>query len=202
MRIIGGRWRGRRLSVPDLPGLRPSGDRGRETLFNWLQAALPGARCVDLFAGTGVLGLEAASRGAARVVLVERAAAAVRAIEESVNILAVGDTGSFGKDCEIRVVCGDALRWLEACAPAAINIAFVDPPFGSGLAARALELLAERECLAPGALVYLESAQAADTEIPPGWTVEREKRLGEVRMRLLRWPGDPSGETSSPGHLG
>lgn len=189
VRIIGGRWRGRRLPVADLPGLRPSGDRSRETLFNWLQADIRGARCADLFAGTGVLGLEAASRGAARVVLIENAPRGARAIEESVNTL-----GGDG----ITVVRGDALRWLETCGPASIDIAFVDPPFGSGLAVRALERLAACGCLAPGGLVYLETARQEAAELPPPWCVVREKLLGEVRMQLLQWPSGASG----PGHLG
>ena len=190
VRIIGGRWRGRRLPVADLPGLRPSGDRSRETLFNWLQAHIRGARCVDLFAGTGVLGLEAASRGAERVVLVEQAARAVRAIEESV--------GALNDGAEISVVRGDALRWLESCEAASIDIAFVDPPFGSRLAARALERLAVKGCLVPGGLVYLETPHDAPAEISADWRVVRDKRLGEVRMRLLKRPN----EASEPGHLG
>ena len=190
VRIIGGRWRGRRLPVANLPGLRPSGDRSRETLFNWLQAHIRGARCVDLFAGTGVLGLEAASRGAERVVLVEQAARAARAIQESV--------GALNDGAEISVVRGDALRWLESCEAASIDIAFVDPPFGSGLAARALERLAVNGCLAPGGLVYLETPHDAPAEISPDWRVVRDKRLGEVRMQLLKRPN----EASEPGHLG
>ena len=176
--------------MADLPGVRPSGDRSRETLFNWLQAHIRGARCVDLFAGTGALGLEAASRGAERVVLVEQAARAVRAIEESV--------GALNDGAEISVVRGDALRWLESCGAASIDIAFVDPPFGSGLAARALERLAVKGCLAPGGLVYLETPHDAPAEISPDWRVVRDKRLGEVRMRLLKRPN----EASEPDHLG
>ncbi|MEJ2384406.1 MAG: 16S rRNA (guanine(966)-N(2))-methyltransferase RsmD [Xanthomonadales bacterium] len=199
VRIIGGRWRGRRLPVVDLPGLRPSGDRSRETLFNWLQADIRGARCVDLFAGTGVLGFEAASRGARRVVLVEQAARAVQAIEANLATLTAGDppAPSVGDD-GISVVRGDALRWLAACAPAGLDIAFVDPPFGSGLAERALALLADGDCLAPGGLVYLETARQATTDVAPEWRVVRDKALGEVRMRLLERPVEPS----EPGHLG
>jgi 16S rRNA (guanine966-N2)-methyltransferase len=199
VRIIGGRWRGRRLPVADLPGLRPSGDRSRETLFNWLQADIRGARCVDLFAGTGALGLEAASRGASRVVLIEQARRAARAIEDSARILAGHDEqpappGGDG----ITVVRGDALRWLETCEPASIDIAFVDPPFDSGLAARALDRLAARGCLARGGRVYLETARQEAMALPPGWCVVREKLLGEVRMQLLEWPAEASGRA----HLG
>jgi 16S rRNA (guanine966-N2)-methyltransferase len=193
VRIIGGRWRGRRLPVADLPGLRPSGDRSRETLFNWLQAHIRGARCVDLFAGTGALGLEAASRGAAQVVLIEQAARAVRALEDSVEALTGGAAASSADGGAISVVRGDALRWLATCAPAAIDIAFVDPPFGSGLAECALERLAGGGCLARGALVYLETPREDVAPVSPGWRVVREKRLGEVRMQLLEWPSGASG---------
>jgi len=185
VRIIGGRWRGRRLPVVDLPGLRPSGDRGRETLFNWLQGAIRGARCVDLFAGSGALGFEAASRGAAQVALVERAARAVRALEDGRATL-LGDTAGGPV---IEVVRGDALSWLQSCAPASIDIAFVDPPFGSGLEARVLQALERGGALAPGGLVYVEtSRQAAAPASPAGWRVAREKLLGEVRMQLLEAP--------------
>ena len=199
VRIIGGRWRGRRLPVADLPGLRPSGDRSRETLFNWLQADIRGARCVDLFAGTGALGLEAASRGASRVVLIEQAPRAARAIEQSARTLAGGDEQAATPAGDgITVVRGDALRWLETCEPASIDIAFVDPPFDSGLAARALDRLAARGCLARGGRVYLETARQEAMALPPGWCVVREKLLGEVRMQLLEWPAGASGRT----HLG
>jgi 16S rRNA (guanine966-N2)-methyltransferase len=193
VRIVGGRWRGRRLPVADLPGLRPSGDRGRETLFNWLQGHLRGARCVDLFAGTGVLGLEAASRGAARVVLIERAPRAARAIEDNVALLrGPGGADDATAAGDVSVVRGDALGWLQGCTPGSIDIAFVDPPFASGLDVHALRLLAERECLAPGGLVYLETPrQSAPPDPPPGWCVRREKILGEVRMQLLQGPPGP-----------
>lgn len=182
VRIIGGRWRGRRLPVPDLPGLRPSGDRGRETLFNWLAPVIHGARCADLFAGSGVLGLEAASRGAASVVLVEKAGAAARALSENVATLQASDPRGA-----VEVVNGDALAWLETCESGSLDIVFVDPPFGSGLDAAALRLLGERGVLAEGGLVYLETArQDGLLETPGGWETVRDKALGEVRMRLLK----------------
>lgn len=182
VRIIGGRWRGRRLPVPDLPGLRPSGDRSRETLFNWLQRDIRGANCADLFAGTGVLGLEAASRGAGQVTMIEKDPRAARALAQSVEQLS-SDPGR----AEVRVLNTDALRWLKSCGRGSLDIVFVDPPFGSGLEARALELLKRGECLSEGALVYLEtSRQCAQTPLPAGWIRDREKQLGEVRMQLLK----------------
>ena len=182
VRIIGGRWRGRRLPVPDLPGLRPSGDRGRETLFNWLAPVIHGAHCADLFAGTGALGLEAASRGAATVVLVEKARAAARALGENVEALQASDPRG-----RIEVVHGDALDWLAGCAPGSLDVVFLDPPFGSGLDAAALGLLRGGGALAEGGFVYLETArQERSAEAVEGWETLRDKTLGEVRMRLLK----------------
>ena len=182
VRIIGGRWRGRRLPVPDLPDLRPSGDRSRETLFNWLAPYLHGANCADLFAGTGVLGLEAASRGAASVVLLEMAAPAAKAI--SANISLLQGNAPLGA---VSVVQGDALHWLQSCAPGGLDLVFVDPPFGSGLDVGALELLASGECLSEDGLVYLETPrQGVDSTPGAGWEIVKEKVLGDVRMLLLK----------------
>jgi 16S rRNA (guanine966-N2)-methyltransferase len=182
VRIIGGRWRGRRLPVPDLPGLRPSGDRSRETLFNWLAPYLHGANCADLFAGTGVLGLEAASRGAASVVLIEMAAPAAKVISANIALLQGNDP--LGA---VSVVQGNALDWLRSCAPGGLDLVFVDPPFGSGLDVAALELLASGDCLSEGGFVYLETPrQGLDATPGAGWEVAREKLLGDVRMLLLK----------------
>jgi 16S rRNA (guanine966-N2)-methyltransferase len=182
VRIIGGRWRGRRLPVPDLPGLRPSGDRGRETLFNWLAPAIRGARCADLFAGTGALGLEAASRGAASVVLVEQARAAARVLGENVATLQASDPRG-----QVEVVHGDALDWLAGRGPGSLDVVFVDPPFDSGLEAAVLRRLCEDPTLAEGGLVYLETArQGGSTDLHESWETLRDKTLGEVRMRLLK----------------
>lgn len=182
VRIIGGRWRGRRLPVPDVPGLRPSGDRGRETLFNWLTPYVRGARCVDLFAGSGVLGFEAASRGAASVVLIEKAAAAAGTLKNNLEMLQTGD-----KDLNVRILNMDALAWLETCEPQSLDLVFVDPPFGSGLEKRSLELVFDNDCLAEGALVYLETARnSGDFSPGPGWETVKEKSVGDVQMRLLK----------------
>lgn len=181
VRIIGGRWRGRKLPVASLPGLRPSGDRGRETLFNWLAPLIRGARCADLFAGTGALGLEAASRGAASVTLIEKARPAVTVLREAVSTLRADDACPA-----IEIVHGDALSWLRSCPAGSLDLVFVDPPFGSGLDEQALALIGETGCLAGGGRVYLETARKGDGFVPGmAWTVEKEKNVGDVTMRLL-----------------
>lgn len=196
IRIISGSWRGRRLPVPDLPGLRPSGDRVREVLFNWLQGRIRNARCLDLFAGTGALGLEAASRGAATVVLVEQDRRLCR------QLIEIGDQWPGGE--VLDVVQAEAVRWLER-ADGPFDIVFVDPPFGAGLYAETLSALARPGLLTPGALVYVESPARSPAPFQPpptqstsspcqgeelvpspaNWSVLREKRLGDVRMQLL-----------------
>jgi 16S rRNA (guanine966-N2)-methyltransferase len=178
VRIIGGRWRGTRLPVPDSPGLRPSGDRCRETLFNWLQVHIRGAQCVDLFAGSGVLGLEAASRGAAAVVLVELSRPAARGISESLQRLKA--------DC-VELIQDDAMAWLARCASESLDIVFIDPPFGTGLETRALDLLTAGNCMRPGGFVYLETdREAAPIPLESGWEITREQVMGDVRIRLLK----------------
>lgn len=177
VRIIAGQWRGRRLPVPDIEGLRPSGDRSREVLFNWLQPHLPGAVCVDLFAGTGVLGLEAVSRGAAKATLVEQSRPAAASIRASLAALGAKS---------VTLVEGDALRWLESQAPQSADIVFIDPPFGLGLGETALERVLAVNLLRPGALVYLESPRLEAPDHPmAAFEIVKEKVLGEVRMQLL-----------------
>lgn len=177
LRIIGGRHRGRRLPVTDHQGLRPTTDRVRETLFNWLQPVITGARCLDLFAGSGALGLEAASRGAARVVLLERAAAVVRQLSRNAETL--------GED-RIEVVHTDALRWLEHVGQP-FDVVFVDPPFADGLLEPACRSLERHQWLAPGALVYLEwSARLPLPTLPAGWELIRNKQAGEACYGLAQ----------------
>lgn len=182
VRIIGGEWRGRRLPVIDLPGLRPSGDRARETLFNWLQPHIRGARCADLFAGTGVLGLEAASRGAAEVTLVEHAPLAAQALRAALVKL-----GGPGPKAGIHLEQCDALGWLARRAPQSLDIVFIDPPFDGDLEIQALDLLVHRDLVRPGGLVYVETARTAPPVHPGlGWELARQQMLGEVRMVLLK----------------
>ena len=176
IRIIGGRWRGTKLAVPDSPGLRPSSDRVRETLFNWLMPKLAGARVLDLFAGTGVLGLEAVSRGAARAVLVEREASLVRNLREAVSRLSAQST--------VEVVQTDALAWLPAQPAGAFDLAFVDPPFAGDLWTTALAALLPR--LADDAWLYVESPAGVEPALPPEFAPHREGRTREVRFALYR----------------
>jgi 16S rRNA (guanine966-N2)-methyltransferase len=181
IRIIGGEWRGRRLPVLDLPGLRPSGDRCRETLFNWLQAYVPGAVCADLFAGSGALGLEASSRGAESVVMIEKNSAVVSCLDLNINHLHA---------TRVRVMQSDALDWLSRVEPDSLDIVFVDPPFDEGLSARVMALLAEHRCVRPGGFVYFETSLTVDAVAPlPGWEAWREKTMGRVRMQLFRRAG-------------
>lgn len=173
VRIIGGQLRGRRLSFPDAEGLRPTGDRIRETLFNWLGQDLTGRHCLDLFAGSGVLGFEAASRGAARVVLVERSAAVCQALDRSL--------AELGPLPQVERCRADALEFLARGA-GPFDVVFVDPPFAAALQAAVLERLPR--LLRPGALVYCEAP--AGWEPPEGWSRVREGRAGAVAFLLLR----------------
>lgn len=175
LRIVGGQWRGRRLPVPDQPGLRPTPDRVRETLFNWLAPVLPGARCLDLFAGSGALGLEAASRGAGEVVLVEKSEPVVRQLRANLLTLRAE---------RVALARADALVWL-AGEPRPFDLVFLDPPFADGLLGPACERLARPGWLAPGARVYLESAaDIGFPTLPAGWELIRERTAGAVRFAL------------------
>jgi 16S rRNA (guanine966-N2)-methyltransferase len=176
VRIIGGRWRGTRLAVAASPGLRPSADRVRETLFNWLQPALPGARVLDLFAGSGALGLEALSRGAASAQLVEADA------RLAAGLVAAG--ARLGAGERLAVHAGDALAWLRGTAGGTFDIAFVDPPFEAGLWDSVLALLPARMA-APG-WIYLESPAAIAPALPLEWAPYRENRTRDVRYALYR----------------
>jgi 16S rRNA (guanine966-N2)-methyltransferase len=180
LRIIGGTWRGRRLRFPDVEELRPTPDRVRETLFNWLASRVPNARCLDLFAGSGALGLEALSRGAAHVVFVERNVLAARALETTL---------AEWKATGARVERGDALTFLAGPAEP-FDIVFVDPPFAAALHASVTAALEARDWLAPGALIYVESASRdALPGVPPGWQALKAKRAGEVGYHLFERTG-------------
>lgn len=179
LRIIGGRWRGRRVTFPESEGLRPSPDRVRETLFNWLQPVIEGARCLDLFSGSGALGFEALSRGAGSAVLVERDQRVAAHLREQAAILDAAGA---------EVVQSEALAFL-AREPRPFDIVFLDPPYRSGLLAPCLAALG-RGWLTPGAFVYLEAEAELDPPpLPEGWEMLRSKKAGQVGYHLARAPG-------------
>lgn len=179
VRIIGGHWRGTRLPVADAGGLRPTPDRVRETLFNWLQAMLPGARVLDLFAGSGALGLEAISRGAREALLVERDPRLVDSLRAVVERLQAGD--------RVEVVRADALAWLRAPLHGRFDLVFLDPPFTMDLWQPVLECL--EPWLAEGAWLYLEAPVAAAIQPGGEWLRHRESATREVRYSLYRRGG-------------
>ena len=175
LRIVAGKWRSRLLPVADLPGLRPTAERIRETLFNWLASSIDGKRCLDLFAGTGALGFEALSRGAGQVVFVESSVAAVRVLEESASTLAA--TGAL-------VHNADALTYLKGGSQP-FDIVFLDPPFATDLLQDLCKLLDDCNWLADGARIYLEQNRDRPLpELPAGWTILKEKTAGQVRYAL------------------
>lgn len=177
VRIIGGAWRGRRIRFVPVEGLRPSPDRVRETLFNWLRDQVVGSRCLDLFAGSGALGIEALSRGAAQVLFVERDGAAVSALKANLSLLGANAA---------EVLQADALQFLRG-PPRSFDIVFLDPPFASGCVPEVCGLLAAGGWLAPGGHIYVEqSARVPLDGLPAGWTLVRSKRAGEVGYHLAR----------------
>ncbi len=189
IRIIGGRWRSRKVDVPPLPGVRPSASRFRETLFNWLAPRIEGAACLDLFAGSGVLGLEALSRGASRVTFVDSARAVVDHLQRTLALL---DALS-----QARTVHDDALRWLTTPPPDAADcrIAFIDPPFHQDLLPRTFTALAGSGVLANNALVYFEAERDLPLPaLPPGWTVHRHQQGGQVQYGLIQVDGMVKGD--------
>ena len=185
VRIIGGIWRSRILEFPDAADLRPTPDRVRETLFNWLGRNLAGAACLDLFAGSGALGFEALSRGAASVVMVETNAAALRALRENATKLGAEN---------VTIVRGDALEFARGVR-SRFDVVFLDPPYRLGLQAAVLGLVAG--LLAEDGRVYVES----DTVIEPsrGWAVLKRARAGKVHFHLLG--REPDGQSGVSGHV-
>ena len=188
LRIIGGEWRGRKLSFPALSELRPTPDRVRETLFNWLHNILPGARCLDLFAGSGALAFEALSRGAEEVVMIDQHPAVVAQLKKHVEQL---------KARNARVVQAETLVFLRGL-PRTFDIVFLDPPYKGELLGSCMAQLAARDWLAPTAWLYIETDRR--TPLPPlpaDWTILRHKEAGQVGYYLLqrtsadRSPGEP-----------
>lgn len=175
LRIIGGQWRSRFLPFPDVEGLRPTTDRIRETLFNWLQPVVHGARVLDVFAGSGALGFEALSRGAANVTLIERNASAARCLQENSKTL---------NTTNAQVIQGDALQKLAQFKDP-FDLIFLDPPFSKGLLPECIDLIDKNGLLSDHGWIYIESEQdLANLNLPQDWALHREKKAGQVRLCL------------------
>lgn len=186
VRIIGGEWRGRKLNFPEIEGLRPTPDRVRETLFNWLQSYLPGARCLDLFSGSGALGIEALSRGAASVTFVDQATEVVSQLRSNINLL---------KAQNAEIIAASALDWLDRRQPdqePRYDLVFMDPPFHKGLVAPICEMLERRSLLREEAMIYIETEKSLTLDtLPANWVIHREKAAGQVAYRLfVRQPSE------------
>jgi 16S rRNA (guanine966-N2)-methyltransferase len=175
LRIVGGTLRGSRLDVPAAPGLRPTPDRVRETLFNWLAPFVQGASCLDLYAGTGALGIEALSRGAAQVDFVETDTRLVTLLRE--NLLRLKQTATVQRSDALQFLAGNSTRY---------DIVFLDPPFTAGLWTEVASALEARDRLQPGALIYVESPAQEIPPMPSNWALHREGRAGAVRYALYR----------------
>ena len=176
LRIVAGNWRSRLLDIADVEGLRPTSERIRETLFNWLAPTLHGSRCLDLYAGTGALGLEALSRGAAEAVFVERSPVAARQLQKNIDLLEASGA---------RVVTQGALDYLKRDASRRFDLVFLDPPFADDLLEETCRLLAARQLLARGAQVYLEQDRAKpEPRLPDNWSIKKNKTAGNVRYML------------------
>lgn len=180
LRIVAGKWRSRLLEIADEPSLRPTSERIRETLFNWLAPDIHGAECLDVFAGTGALGLEALSRGAASVTFVENSRKAAKTLEKNIASLGPGDAHVF----EV-----DAMTLLGLSPTAQFEIVFLDPPFAADLYDELCRLLDERDWLRRPAKIYLEQPRdARRPDFPVGWEVLKEQTAGNVRYFLLGAP--------------
>jgi 16S rRNA (guanine966-N2)-methyltransferase len=180
LRIVGGSLRGRKWQFPEVEGLRPTPDRVRETLFNWLAPHIAGTRVLDLYAGSGALGFEAMSRGASRATLIESNSQAAAQLMATAVQFGLVDT---------QVIAMDALQFLRQQSPAQFDIVFLDPPFAAKLLPQALDALASRNVLAAGGFCYLElAANAPLPPLPTGWVLHRSGKAGEVGYHLLHEP--------------
>ena len=177
VRVIGGEWRGRKLAVPDAEGLRPTPDRVRETLFNWLQFSIAGKTCLDAFTGSGALAVEALSRGAAEVTAIERDIKVTKQLSKLLSPLA-GE--------RLKLINADALSWLEQQPAQPFEVVFLDPPFSLPLLEPACQLLEEKGWLAENALIYVEQAkqQAGLVHLPANWILQKDKQVGDVHFSL------------------
>lgn len=180
VRIIAGKWRGRRLKVPDIKGLRPTPDRVRETLFNWLSQKIPGSYCLDLFAGSGVLGFECLSRDAAHVVMVDQSHEVVRVLQEELKIFGAENAQAY------QATVPNQLRQPDH----PFDIVFLDPPYDADLLLPCSFYLEEKQWLADSAYIYLEAKQVIkDNELPSNWQLIKSQRAGDVHYHLVRRSG-------------
>ena len=178
LRIIGGDWRSRKLRFPDAGGVRPTPARTRETLFNWLAFHLAGSDCLDLFAGSGALGLEALSRGAAQATLVDHTPALAKALRDNLRLL---------KCTSAEVVCSDVESYLRQRNRPPFDIVFMDPPFRQGWLEKLFPLLEEQAWIKPGGWVYVEhESELATPAVPASWQLHRQKSAGQVTYCLFR----------------
>lgn len=178
VRIVGGQWRSRKISFPNAPGLRPTADRVRETLFNWLAHSIVGANCLDLFAGSGVLGFEALSRGALQVTFVDHSATVVESLRENALRLGANHSVFLKQQCPFNPS-------LVLAAP--FDIVFLDPPFGQGLIATASQWLCKNHLLKPNALIYLEAEyDLQPLPVPQTWQILRQKETATLRYYLFK----------------
>jgi 16S rRNA (guanine966-N2)-methyltransferase len=177
LRIVAGNWRSRLLDIADVEGLRPTSERVRETLFNWLAPRIHGARCLDAYAGTGALGLEALSRGAASVVFVEKSSVAAKQLRRNIDVL-------DARGATVRQQ--DALEFLRQAASGPFDIVFLDPPFADDLVEETCRLLDQHDLLADDALVYIELPRnGVGAQLPAAWHVQKNKTAGNVRYMLV-----------------
>jgi len=181
LRVIAGKWRSRKLTFPDGDGLRPTSDRVRETLFNWLQERIAFANCLDLFAGSGACGIEALSRGARFISFVDISTTASAAIRQNLQLLGASN-------CE--VVCKDSLTWISSIKrdkDSLYDVVFLDPPFASDLLARVVNLVEASQSLAADACIYIESAQEVSSNLlPDNWQMLKSKKAGKVYFYLYQ----------------
>ncbi|MDH3343572.1 MAG: 16S rRNA (guanine(966)-N(2))-methyltransferase RsmD [Gammaproteobacteria bacterium] len=176
LRIIAGSWRGRKLGFLDREGLRPTTDRVRETVFNWLQVDLPGSRCLDLFAGSGALGLEAASRGASKVVLVDKDIETVDMLKKNIDLLSARQSAA---------VCSDAISFLQSC-DFMFDVVFLDPPYRLDVIAQCCELLENKQCLSDHAKIVIECDTSKEIKgLPDNWQCQKRKTAGQAAYHLF-----------------
>ncbi len=179
LRIIGGQWRGRKLAIAEVKGLRPTGDRIRETVFNWLMHDITGACCLDLFAGSGALGFESLSRGASQVIMLEKHPLAAQKLAEHSNALQTN---------QATIIQQDSLQWLAQSnmKKAGVDIVFIDPPFVDNLWQTTINHLTNSQLLNERALIYIETPKAQALQIPTSWQLHRHKHSGQVTYQLFK----------------